>query len=92
MIRTTKKYNDDYGAGVDNCGPVILEIYVDNVDEDNDDDDDGDDGDHAHNCGRVIWGTASLPVNLRLPPPNLLQLTWTEYKEKQTTYILFYTI
>ena len=71
---------------------MIFEIYVDNVDEDNDDDDDGDDGDDAHNCGRVIWETADLPVNLCLPPPNLLQLTWTEYKEKQTTYILFYTI
>ena len=59
---------------------------------DNDDVDDGDDGDKAHNCGQVIWETADLPVNLCLPPQNLLWLTWTEYKEKQTTYIYLYII
>ena len=57
-----------------------------------DDGDDGDDGDEAHNCGQVIWETADLPVNLCLPPQNLLRLTWTEYKEKQTTYKSFYII
>ena len=30
--------DDDDGADADNCGPVILEIYVDNVDGSNDDD------------------------------------------------------
>ena len=30
--------DDDDGADADNCGPVILEIYVDNVDDSNDDD------------------------------------------------------
>ena len=68
---------------------MVMMVMMMTIDDDGDD---GDDGDEAHNCGQVIWETADLPVNLCLPPQNLLRLTWTEYKEKQATYISFYII